>query len=448
MKKGFKIILQILLALIGAVVVLIFLAFSAKSEIVPDIYVTAENGKVAIAIRGGYKWNSFSESVVADSIAPEDYVYDNNNVLLVTPGEKLTFQNSENPWNRYKFYPLEIKYYDTFGVETVVPNEENSKTFADLKYLEINAPEEEGSYVYNFRLSYYNKGEVSYGLKVVVSAEPNYEIADLIRYKNTSLKDIASIQAILNLLPYSNYKKGIVVRTNSELCELQIDYKSLAIEKEDLSNNTIALFTLIPELELITYQTENENWMYTRNEIERLVGRTLKDYANDIELWKSEILFKESIVDENVSRDEIYKAIVRDIFSEELLESSGDILVLDTQSFAENDLLELSDVDRKEILEYASDMAAVVYDMSHEEYDQIHSRDFLISLSSIERAVRLEVDTSGDTNLSISGEKQNWKEIVEEGKFICQMRVSNKGTTRFLEYEVQYMDEKWNIAEI
>lgn len=432
MKKGLKIVLQVFLVLVGALFVLIFLAFSAKSEIVPDIYVTSESGKVALAVRGNYTWNSFSESVVVDNVNPEEYAYENNHILLVTPGEKMTFQNSENVLNCYKFYQLEMKYYDTSGKEFIIPNVENSKAYAELKYLEVNAPEEEGTYIYHFQFRYYNKGEVSYGLKVVVSSEPNYEIDDLIRYKSTSLKDIDSIQAILALLPYAKYKDKVIVRTNVEQQELQVGYPALAIEKEDWKNHAIALFILIPELDVVTYQTENETLVYTRDELENAMGRLLRDYANDVELWKSEILFKERILGEKVTRDEIYKSIINDILSENFTTDLTGPLILDTQSFAENSFLELSQVDRKEILEYASEFASVVYDMSQEEYDRLHSREFFIALSTMRQATKVVEE----------------EEIPEEGKYICQMRVSQNGTTRQVEYEVQYLEGKWNILEL
>lgn len=440
MKKGLKIILEVFLILLGLLLVLAFLAFSAKSEIVPDIYVTSESGKTALAVKGGYEWNSFSESVVADSIAPQDYVYKNDNVLLVTPEEKMTFQNSENPWSNYKFYQLEMKYYDEYGNEVIVPTKEDSKSYADLKYLEMNAPIEEGTYVYHFRFSYYNKGEVSYGLKVVVSTEPNYEITDLVKYRNTSLKDIASIQEILDLLPYAKYENGLIVRTNSELAELQVNYQTLAVEKEDLVNNTIALFTLIPELEWITYKTENETVVYTRTEIENQVGRNLSDYAGNVELWKQEILFKEPLLDEQVSRDEIYKTIIQDTFNEKV---SGDrvMLIVDTESFAENELLELSNIDRQEILEYASNFADVVYDMTREEYEKIHSRDLLISLSEIRNPVNMSIEES------VSGDKIE-KEEIEKGKYICTISILENRREQLVEYEVQFLEEKWNVKEL
>lgn len=467
MKKGLKVMLEVFLLLTGVLVVLVFLAFSARSEIVPDIYVSAESGKTALAVRGGYEWNSFSESVIADSVAPEDYIYENNNVLLVTPGETMIFKNSENPLNQYKFYQLEMKYYNDSNIEKIVPSVENSKAYADLKYLEVEAPKEEGTYVYHFRFSYYNKGEVSYGLKVVVSSEPNYEIDDLMKYRNTSLRDMTSIQEILNLLPYSEYQEGMIIRINSNPSELQINYKKLAIEKSDLENNTIALFTLIPELELISYHMENEKSVYTRYEIENQIGRNLIDYANDMELWKSEILFKEKILDEVTTRNEIYETILKDILTER---GSGDneILIIDLESLAEQKLLELSSVDCQEILETASEYAKVVYDMSKEEYDKLHSRELMIGVLNIKNCVNIIEIESGDREgilSNISGdilsdeldkdeiEKENltsgnFREEIIEGKYICTMFIMENDRKAQVKYEVYFLEDRWFVKRI
>ena len=274
-----------------------------------------------------------------------------------------------------------------------------------------------------------------------MSTEPNYEIVDLMKYKNTSLKDVTSIQEILNLLPYSKYQAGMIVRINSNPSELQIDYKTLAVD--------------------------------TRSEIENQVGRKLSDYASNMELWKSEILFKETIVDERTRRDEIYKTILADIFSER---DSGDsnMLIIDSESFANQKVLELSDVDRQEILEAASEYVSIVYDMSKDEYDKLHSNELMIGLSEIRNRVnRIEIkkesgdlknalvdsdiDESGNKNNSkkfVSGNQvtnsmhENFIEEIVEGKYICTIFILENGKKEEREYEVYFENEKWNVEKI
>lgn len=455
MKKFLKIILEIVLVLVVLSLILVFLTISAKSEIVPDIYVSSDSGRRALAVRGGYVWNSFSTSIVADAIGPEDYVYTSNNTLLVTPGEKMTFKNSENPLDCYKFYQLEMKYLNESHEVFELSEEEDSKIYADLKYLELNAPEEEGTYLYNFKFSYYTKGEVSYGLKVVVSTEPNYDITDLIHYKNTDLANAEAINQIINLLPYAKYKTSIIVKINPDSRELVINYEEFVMERKELTNNIIALFTLIPNLDLVTYQAKEDRYVFTREEIENQVGRELVDYAEDVELWEKEILFKEKRMDEKVSRDTIYKAMIADIVSE-FDANEIDKILIDTNSFKEAENLKISDVDRQEILHYVSNFSPVVYDITYENYKLFNAKDLFIGLVAIkDKATFLKEEASGDIvmnpNANIEEDGNNYRNVDYEnikGKYICTVMFSKNKRNSLATYEVEFKNEKWNITEL
>lgn len=447
LKKVVKVLLEIILVILLIALILIFLSFSAKSEIVPNIYVTSNSGKVALAVKGNYKWNSFSDSIEKKDVSELEYLYLSNNTLLVTPGEKMIFKNSENDMDCYKFYQLEMRYYDESNLMTEVASPEDSKAFADLKYLEVKAPEEEGTYTYNFKFSYYNKGEVSYGLKVIVSTQPNYEIINLIKYKSTRLTQTKAINEILNLLPYSSYKTNLIIRNNDDAKELVVYYKDFSIERKELINNVIALFTLIPELENITLKFENEDYVFTKAEIEKLVGRSLNDYADNMELWEKEVLFKEVIIDEISSRDSIYKAIIMDILSE-YEEGIITKVAIDTGSFADTNILKISEVDRKEILEFISDFAEIIYDVNNEEYKVLSSDVLYISLISMNtKAAIINNEISGDGfDFEISQDDDMNEEL--EGKYICAVKVSINNKTKIYSYEIKFENEKWNITEL
>ena len=465
MNKFLKVVLEVILSLTILALVIVFLIFTAKSEIVPDIYVTSDSGKVAKAIRGGYIWNSFSDSVVADAIAPADYVYTNENTLLVTPGEKMTFKNSDNPMNCYKFYQLEMKYYDDSNVEVIVPTAESSKVYADLKYLELNAPEAEGTYIYNFKFSYYNNGEVDYGLKVVVSTEPNYEIDELIKLKNTNITDYERINSIIETLPYSNYKESIILKTNSQERELVINCTELIMDRKDLKNNVIALFTLIPDIKIITYKTTSEEnveqYTFTKTEIENQLGRSLVDYSNDIDLWKKDILFKEKVIDELVNKDLIYKQILEDMFIEYSEEVISNIFI-DSESFKNTNVLSITDVDRQEIMDYISKYSNIIYDMNYEQYIKTRSKEIFIDLIEMrDKLTFIEEQFSGDSvnDTNIVKNQTDFESKVNsyfsgdeyeklKNQYICSIRVCHKGSVEIYNYEVEYKDEKWNVMEI
>lgn len=461
MNKVLKIMLEVLLILTVLALIIMFLIFTAKSEIVPDIYVTSDSGKVAMAIKGGYKWNSFSESIIADAISPEEYIYKSENTLLVKPNEKMIFKNSENPLNCYKFYQLEMTYRDEDNSVVVVPPVEDSKAYADMKHMEINAPEEEGTYIYHFKLSYYNNGEIEYGLKVVVSTEPNYEIEQLINFKNTSALDSKSINKILEVLPYYNYKSSIILKMNSQERELIINCTEVVMDKNDLKNNVIALFTLIPELNNITYKSNDnssEVYMFTRSEIENQIGRSLRDYAEDKDLWKKEILFKEKVVDENVSKDLVYKAIIDDIFKKHLEEKAN--IFIDTEALKKVQVLKISDVDRQEILDYLSNYANVVFDMNYEQYKKTNSKELFIGLSMMrDKLTYIKEQFSGDSLSDTEINLENTKNEIDnyfsgdeyevlKKQYICSIIVCYGGSIETYNYEIEYKEDKWVVVEI
>ncbi len=458
MKKVIKVGTKVLVVIVGVIFILVFLLFSAKSEIVPEIYATAENGKTAMAVRGAYKWNSFQESIVSDSVLPENFTYNANNAILVMPGEKITLKNSERSIDCYKFYPLDVRYYDSAKNETVVTAQENSTQYADLRYLELIAPEEEGTYTYHFRLSYYNNGEVTYGLKVVVSAQQNYEIDTLLAYRNTKVEDALKIDAILNLLPYHKEKEGFTICISTLPSELKIRYPNLMIEREDLLSSVIAIFILVPDFDQITYQLENGYHVFTRSEVENVVGRSLLEYAQDSELWEQEIFFHEKRQDEASTRDNIYKGILSDILAEREL-TKYDKMIIDTASF-DQEILSLSSADKQQILEYVSDYHPIVCDTRWENYFPQTQQELYIGLSEIQRwsledeehtntsenEKESQVETANDvTEKETSGEQ---KPIVDEvPQYKIAMLIIDSGKYENKSYMVRFENDKWNITQ-
>lgn len=451
MKKFFKHVLQVIAVLIGVAGILVFLAFSANSAIVPEIQVTSSSGKTALAVKGNYEWNSFSESLTEKGKLPQDYVFGNANVLLVTPGESITLENTGNPINRYRFYQLEMKYIDDAGVETVVPNPDNSQNYGDMKSMQITAPMVEGTYIYQFRLKYYNNGEVSYGLRVIVSTEPNYDIDALMTYRNTSFVDVTSIQDILNLLPYVRYQHNLIFRMNANQQEIQITYPALAIEKSALLNNAIALFTLVPDLTRIVYETENETYVYPREEVENAVGRSVSDYAQDSELWKREILYKEKVEEATVRREQIYEQIVVDLLTKEF-SGSRTVLMLDMEKMIDNEWLPLTQVDCQEILNVASMYAETVYEMPREVYDRYHFQDLWMGLDSLEPV--LEESISGDVITSQESETDQEQEqelesgdnlAIKENEWIATILVVQGNRETKIRYHILLAEGEWQV---
>lgn len=403
------IFLGILLAIVASFFIIII---SMKSEIVPEIYAYSNSNTEALAVKMGYSWNSFNGTIIADAVELADIEYKNENMLLALPGEKITIKNSDNSSLSYKFYPESFRYYDKANNETSV-NINSDALYKESKIFEFSAPEVEGTYIYHFTLNYYKKGTVTYALKVIVSSAPTYDVDNIISYKDTYLGDAPAVGAILNNLPYAKYKTGYVLRTVKEPYELIVNYGELSTSKSTFENSTIALFTLIPNLDVITYMVSDDTYVYSRTEIESLVGRELSDYADNPELWEKEVMFneKEEKLDSYI---DIYKAIMNDILSEYETSSS---YAIDLASFEHNELLILTNLEKRELLKFCVANSAVVYECNVE--------DFAGNAIVVKC---LEV-------------------LKEEEKYSIKVEIAKSGKKTENIYNAQFIDNKWTVEE-
>ena len=411
-KTKIFIFLGILLAIVASFFIIIV---SMRSEVVPDIYAFSNSNNKALAIKLGYEWNSFNGTIKNDALELKDVEYKNENMLLALPGERITIKNSEKSSLCYKFYQESFKYYDKSNNEVIVSFDEDN-LYKESKYLEFTAPETEGTYIYNFTLNYYNKGTVTYAIKVVVSSAPTYDVEKIIEYKNTKLTDAANVGNILKNLPYSKYMSGYVLRVSSKPYELIINYEELSTSKTSFENSSIALFALIDGLELITYKLSDITYMFSKEEIENLVQRELSEYVDNKELWKKEVIFKEKEQRLNSHLD-IYKSIIHDILSE--FESNNEnIIAIDLNTFEQGEDIKLTNVEKRELLEFCMINSSIVYEYNSEEF---------IPDAVLVRCVEI---------------------LKEEENYYIKIEVTKKGKKTENTYLVRFIEDKWTVEEM
>ncbi len=329
------IILVILIILIG---IAVLTKFSSEA---PNVMAIANSGINAQCIRTGYEWNAFGKKVVVDALSPLELTYQNENILLVQPGEEVNFYNSGRDYEAYQFYQEDIRYYDEKENEVVLTD---VPALMDSKYMTVVMPETLGTYIYSFTLNYGKKGTAQYALKVVVSDAPSYKVDDIIKYKDTYLGNASKVNQLLGALPYHKYKDGIILRTVNEPYELIVYYKDVKFERETILNNTVALFALIPNVDIITYQLDESTIIYTRDEVENLFGRDLLEYANDTNLWETEVLYK----GKKVERDLIAKYSV--LMKECISKISAEYITVDFTSLDKFDAFSLSETEKRELI--------------------------------------------------------------------------------------------------
>lgn len=414
MSKRTKIFIA--LGIILAIVIAFFMIIvSMESEVVPDIYAFSNSNNKALAARMGYNWNSFNGEIIADSIELKDVEYKNENILLALPGEKITLKNSENSTRCHKFYPESFKYYDKASNEVIV-NFEEDLLYKESKIFEFNAPEMEGTYIYNFILNYYKKGSVTYALKIVVSSAPTYSVNEIVKYKDASLEDTNTIGSILDNLPYAKYKQGYVLRNLSEPYELIVNYGDLSTGKSTFENTSIALFALIQELDIVSYKVNDGMYIYSREEIENLVGRDLKEYVENPQLWEKEILFKEKVERNSSSYIDIYKSIMSDMLSE--FDSSNNVeIAIDLQSFETNDVIKLNSVEKRDVLEFCMNNINIVRECNYETF---------VGKAPVIHCIEI---------------------LKEEEIYTIRVGINKNGKIEEHAYVAQYLENKWNVEE-
>lgn len=361
MDKRAKIFTYVAIAVI--LVVLICIAVVTKfSGGVPNVTAYAENGTTANCVMGGYTWSTMLKKVIAESADFREFQYTNENTLLVKPGERITFRNSGKDFDTYKFDKEYVKYYDKDGNEVEVPESEKI-VITDSKSLTIEAPADEGTYICEMKLVYSNKGDVEYGMKVVVSSTPSYKIESLVKYKDVHIGDNAKVVNLIDALPYSEYSDGVILRTAKEPYELIVYYKGLAVEKEKLLNNSIALFALITNVDVVTYQLDDNTIIYTRKELETKYGRDLRVYADDVDLWKKEVLYNEKPTD-MIGAAKIYKEILtRSIDGI----SKSDYIAIDLASFETVGMTAIADISKSELLRSLANNGRVIIEINKDE---------------------------------------------------------------------------------
>lgn len=360
MDKKSKIIIYVVIVVI--LLLLISIAVITKfSSSVPGITAYAEGNVTADAIINGYTWNSFLKSTCEESKNVMELQYDNNNTILVKPGEKITLRNSGKDFDTYKFYQEYITFYDKNGNNTSV-TEEDAPVKTESKLISFKAPQEDGTYIFDIKVNYHNYGSANYGIKIVVSSLPSYSVENLVKYKNTYIGDASKVNQVLNVLPYKEYRDGLVLRTANKPYELITYYKGLEVEKEALLNNTVAIFALIDNVDIVTYELDSKSIVFTRKELETILGRDMMEYANNPELWKKELFYN---VKETTNKDNlvIYKSLFNSLFSK----INSNYIVVDLDSFGK---IKISDVEKRELLKSLMNDDKIILEASNAEIRQ------------------------------------------------------------------------------
>lgn len=110
---------------------------------------------------------------------------------------------------------------------------------------------------------------------------------DLFRFKNSYIGDHNAVIGILRQLPGGGQMKQLALQTKTKPYGLTAQYKEdINNEKATSMRNAAYVFTLVQNAEKATFQFPNETFTYTRQQIEKQLGKDLKEIKKEEELKK------------------------------------------------------------------------------------------------------------------------------------------------------------------
>ncbi len=132
-----------------------------------------------------------------------------------------------------------------------------------------------------------NKIYISIKSKSIV----NYSMLD--KYSNSYIGDNSNVLNIINLLPYSKYLDSINLKTDTKPYELIIDYVMNGSEKK-LEYNSLILFSLIQNLDTITYNLDNITISISRDTYINICSlnlESIKEHINSEKIWGDNVAY-------------------------------------------------------------------------------------------------------------------------------------------------------------
>ncbi|GMQ61755.1 M56 family metallopeptidase [Vallitalea maricola] len=236
----------------------------------PNIYISAERQNTKEAITGSYSWKKGNEHIQVDSIDPNDFEYEFNNIVSAASEEQLIISTQKMKKDKkYDFTIEDISIYkdnQLMEMDMVEPNFINGNLY-------IQSPNEKGEYIYALTLKY-NKGIVTYGFVVRVNML-TYDLESLSEYKTPYVGDSSKVSHIAGFLPPPEktfMQHYISMETSEKPYSLTIFYELApdleykgewpivtpdSIFETNSRINALVVFTMIDNLDEVTFAFRN-----------------------------------------------------------------------------------------------------------------------------------------------------------------------------------------------
>ncbi|MDE5416149.1 DUF4825 domain-containing protein [Alkalihalobacterium chitinilyticum] len=122
---------------------------------------------------------------------------------------------------------------------------------------------------------------------------------DIFQYKNSFVGDNNAVGNIANQLPAAEYLNGFELKTSEEPYGIILNYDSLDSDqeyRETVIHNATFLFTLVQNVDWITFNSDIDEYTITKEQLEEWYGKELSEIQTENELRE---LIEENLEDTN-----------------------------------------------------------------------------------------------------------------------------------------------------
>ncbi|WP_078427617.1 DUF4825 domain-containing protein [Alkalihalobacterium alkalinitrilicum] len=124
--------------------------------------------------------------------------------------------------------------------------------------------------------------------------------ADIFQYKDSFVGDNSAVGNIANQLPGGEHLNGFELKTSEEPYGIILNYDWLNSEqeyKETVIYNATFLFTLVQNVDWITFKSDRYEITITKEDLQEWYGKEFSEVQNEDELKE---LIQENLKDENL----------------------------------------------------------------------------------------------------------------------------------------------------
>ena len=234
---------------IGVIVLIIIIGgvfftkgYQKQYENPPMLYIENEDGTKQAMLPISYEWEYKGQTKKYD--IEKDFKtmeYDDEYIICLKKGENKKLVTNEN-------YKMEHVFNNIYSVTNgdVIERSGGDSHGAIMTEYSLFGEFDVGEFIEKIKINYYKQGTVTYAIKMLVFDDENVD--EYKKLLNTKLEEKDKIYKIVDTLEFSHHLQGIEIKDG----ELVLNY-DYYIDKQSSYENNLSLFTLIDDLEKITY---------------------------------------------------------------------------------------------------------------------------------------------------------------------------------------------------